>query len=53
MYTIPILPVGLLLGEDNIILQKAAQYYEVYSKNVENIIGSHICPKIILKRDFL
>jgi hypothetical protein len=25
----------------------------VYNKNVENIIGQQICPKIILKKDFL
>jgi hypothetical protein len=42
-----------MLGEDNIILQKLARYYQMYNKNVENIIGPHICPKIILKGDFV
>ena len=45
---LPIWPVGLLLSEDNIILQKLARYYEVYIKNVENIICRQFCPKIIL-----
>jgi hypothetical protein len=53
IHTIPLWPVGLLLGEDNIILQKLSRYYEVYNKNVENMIGRHICPKIILKSDLL
>jgi vancomycin permeability regulator SanA len=49
IHTVPIWPVGLLLGEDDIIMQKLARYYEVYNKTIENIIGQHICPKIILK----
>ena len=37
MHTIPNWPTGLLLGEDNIILQKWAHCYKVCNKNVENI----------------
>jgi hypothetical protein len=45
-------PVGLLLDEDNIILQILARYYEEYNINVENMIGRHICPKIIFEKGF-